>query len=212
MNMEALAKAALAAKRMAALPAKKIGVPSPRAAAPAPAPALAPAPVPAPAPALAAPAPASTAPAPPLPPPPLVPSPTLPAIDEAARLRHEFISFDYDRDGVLNQKDWTQMLQKLNEEYGFMPKEPGPQMANFIQASYKKAGGRKPDPNDSDDEGETVSCKAFCKWYTPFVAQCEQRKQDEYAVTKDMSVPEYETWLKDKPLKERNRKYPLLQL
>ena len=104
------------------------------------------------------------------------------------------------------------MLKSLNDEYAFMPKEEGPEMASMLQASYKRAGGRKADPYDSDDEGETVSYKAFCKWYKPFVAQCDQRKADEYEVTKDMSVPSFEAWLKGRSFAERNKKYDLLRV
>ena len=131
--------------------------------------------------------------------------------DEAANLRHQFISFDMDRDGVLNTRDFLHMLQQLNEDYSFMPKE-GPDVGLFLNAQYKRAGGRRPDPDDSDDEGEAVSHKAFCKWYAPFVAACERRKQDEYEQTKDLSVPKYEAWLKERPFASRNRSYRELSL
>ena len=127
-------------------------------------------------------------------------------LDEVAALRHQFTSFDMDRDGVLNTKDFLHMLRQLNDEYGFMPKE-GPGVGEFLNLQYTRAGGRRADPDDLNDEGLPVTHKGFCKWYSPFISACERRKQDEYEQTKDLSVAKYEIWLKERPFAVRNKGY-----
>jgi len=171
----------------------------------APAPAPAPVPTPAPAPSVAV--------ASPIPAPEPEPAPSsscglmLPA--EAERLKHEFISFDADRDGLHDLHDFIAMLLKLNEEYDFMASE-GPAMAAFARKQWASAGGRRPDPDDDDDEGAYVTLDGFCNWYRPFIEQCEQRKRDEYTVTKDLSGAQFEAHMARLTLTERNRRYPLL--
>jgi len=127
--------------------------------------------------------------------------------EEYARLKHEFISFDSDRDGEHSLHDFIAMLKKLNEEYEFMEDEGA---AAYARKQWAAAGGRRADPDDEDDEGSNVSLDGFCAWYRPFVEQCEQKKRDEYAVTKDLSGAQFEAYMAARTLEARNRAYHLL--
>ena len=105
----------------------------------------------------------------------------------------------------------SRLSQKLNEEYEFVEKE-GPSFARLTRSHWGRAGGRRADPDDSDDEGDDVSFEGFCAWWPPFVAMLEQRKRDEFEVIKDMSVRQYERWQEETPMASRNLKYPMLHV
>ena len=194
MNLEALAKAAKAAKKLK----ERVAPPHPQA------------------PAAAAPASKPGQQPPPLPPAPFAAAPAAESASlfspKARDLRHEFISFDFDRDGVLNFCDFAQMLQQLNATYSFIARDgDGPELSIILKNNFVMAGGRRPDPEDLDDEGSDVSYEAFATWYASFMEQLEQRKKDEYEATKNLSVRQYEAWLADRPMHVRNKLYPMLQ-
>lgn len=212
MNMEALARAAVAAQKLAAAPSKPAAPAKPPP--PKPKPSAAPAPNP---PASPPPAPRPTlapAPAPAPAPPPLPRSASarsdigVPATKEDAQ--HAFISFDADRDGFLSLKDFQQMIATINNEYDFV--ELGtPGFGRLVNQNFSRAGGRRANPDDSDDEDDGVTPAGFAKWYFEFMLQCDQRRADEYTATKSMGDRQYEQYVASRTMELRNRNYPLLR-
>ena len=102
------------------------------------------------------------------------------------------------------------MLAKLNEEYDFA--EVGTAgFGRLVNANFSRAGGRRADPDDEDDEEVGVTPAGFAKWYPELVSQCEQRRADEYAATKGMGERQCEVYLAGRTLELRNRSFPLLR-
>lgn len=198
MNMEALSKAALATQRLTAASAPSKALAS--------APAKAPPPPPSP-------------PTPPVAPPPAAAPPAGSTSSELEQpkappskdeVQHAFISFDFDRDGALSFKDCCQMLAKLNEEYDFA--EVGTAaFGRLVSSNFSRAGGRRADPEDEDDEEQGVTPSGFVRWYPEFLMQCEQRKSNECVATRSMGDAQFEAWRATRTLEARNRNFPLLR-
>ena len=203
MNMEALGKAALAAQKLAAAKPVPVEMAKPVAKPAAPAP-----PVPkAPASATTALAALISAPAPPDAP---LTATAVGGGPSKSEVQHAFISFDYDRDGELSFKDFVQMLVTLDEEYDFA--EVGTDgFRRLVTQNFVTAGGRRANPDDEDDEDVNVTPAGFAKWYPEFMRQCDQRRIDEFEVTKAMPMKQHEQYLASRTLNLRNRNYPLLR-
>ena len=138
---------------------------------------------------------------------------------DAHRLRHEFISFDFDRDGALGFQDFLKMLQQLNDTYDFAEVPYTPSFGRLCSQNFNRAGGKRAVVNnplaagsdDEDDEEVGVTPAQFNKWYPEFILQCDERKADEYAVSKNMSAKQFEGWNAARTMELRNRSYPLLR-
>ena len=104
------------------------------------------------------------------------------------------------------------MLQQLNGTYDFAEVPYTPSFGRLVSANFKRAGGRRANPDDEDDEEVGVTPAGFNKWYPEFLLQCDSRRADEFAVTKNMSEKQFERWqAEERTMELRNRSYPLLR-
>jgi hypothetical protein len=126
-----------------------------------------------------------------------------------SELRHEFVSFDFDRDGALGFRDFAQMLRQLNERYDFADMQ-SPSFGRLVSANYARAGGRRANLDEDEDE-VGVTPAQFFRYYPELLQQLEQRRADEHATSQTMGARQFEAYLEDRSLELRNRSYPLLR-